>query len=172
MASSKFPNELVPVPQGLIDINHKLPDVYLNLRPRQRRLDTPEEVVDQREHDGCDGYLIQHRLREYLRSYSAEAASPSRRELPRKFVLLFQGYSTETASTIIFLQAVTFCSDDYPRLDFEHSALVKKVYGCPNFWGAFILAIAPASCLQPFTEKLDPYGSHFVELVKRYGVEN
>jgi len=32
---------------------------------------------------------------------------------------------------------------DYPRLDFEHPPEMKRLHGCPNFWGAFILAITP-----------------------------
>jgi hypothetical protein len=77
-----------------------------------------------------------------------------RTDTPVKVLLHFQGYGLTIGTAVVEVRSVFFTDDAYPRLDFTHPSGMEAIYGCPNFWGAFILAIArvPSTaeiCVQP-----------------------
>jgi len=129
VASSKFPSHWVNVPEVLIQLAERDRRVHCNLRPHQRQ--KPEPVKEGYAAKWHDGYTV-NPIMPFLKGVI----------LPCSVAIHFQGYGSETGSAIILLKGVTWGDGDYPRLDFEQPEGMSRIHGCPNFWGAFVLAIA------------------------------
>ncbi|MDD2786060.1 MAG: hypothetical protein PHS79_04190 [Patescibacteria group bacterium] len=146
MASSKFPIDFVDVSQTLIEFAKTDFRIHCNIRPWQKQPNSRPFLVH-------DGEIMDPSIIMYCKDFVQ----------PHDFLLLhFQGYGEATGTAVIEIQHVYIGDGGYPRLDFEHPPEMKEIYGCPNFWGAFILAIArvppgtPAMCMP------DPDGGAFI----------
>lgn len=169
MPSSKFPFDYVPVPENLIQLARTRPqDVVCNLRPEQR----PEFAGFQtwpkeRQREAQRTCLLQGdglHLHDSVRFFLQELVRPS------LIVIHFQGYDEKVGTVIVELRNIYWArgldpTRPYARLDFDHPARMESVNGCPNFWGAFILAVARAPGLTPsFVE--DPTSDAFARMVR------
>ncbi|MFA4818482.1 MAG: hypothetical protein WC621_01435 [Patescibacteria group bacterium] len=92
------------------------------------------------------------------------------RALPKgsKIALHFQGYGTKVGTAVVQVENVYWTSDGYPRLDFKHPKGFEKINGCPNFWGAFILAIALVMPEVECFAQADPDAAEFKSLADRF----
>jgi hypothetical protein len=169
MASSKFPFDYVPVPENLIQLSRARPqEVACNLRPEQRPefagyLTWSRERKEEAQRN-CylqgDGFHLHDSVRSLLRGLAK----------PSLIAIHFQGYDEKVGTVIVELKNIYWAHDlnpllPYARLDFEHPSGMESVNGCPNFWGAFILAVACAPDRKPsFIE--DPTGDAFARVVR------
>jgi len=150
MASSKLPVDFVLVSQSLIDFAKANLRVHCNIRPWQLnpkcRLMFDSEVMD-------PGVM------KYLKHF----AQPGDRIL-----LHFQGYGKKDIGTaVVELTGILWADQppwQYPRLDFKHPAEMEDINGCPNFWGAFILAIAWVPAEAPLMCSRDADATTFMRL--------
>ncbi len=169
MASSKFPFDYVPVPENLIQLARvRREEVACNLRPEQRPefagyATWPKEQQEEAQRTCLlqgDGFHLYDGVRFFLQ----ELVKPS------LISIHFQGYDEKVGTVIVELRNIYWARDldptrPYARLDFDHPAGMEKVNGCPNFWGAFILAVARVSGREPaFIE--DPTGEVFANMVR------
>ncbi|HEX9503299.1 MAG TPA: hypothetical protein VF974_03160 [Patescibacteria group bacterium] len=148
MVTSMLPGHFVMVPERVVNFCQQQPHVHSNRRLVQR----PERVPRIITHDGI---FVEERMRIFLKSLS----------LPAPVVMLFQGYGREDiGTTVILLKSIHWFGtlDDYPRLDFDHPPLLKQIHGCPDFWGAFIMAMAQVP-YQKFCAA-DPEGLQFIRI--------
>ena len=153
MATSKLPNQEAAVPANIIDLSMKLPSfIFCNLRLRQRSARTTTRRLPIFFSDKDEVYDSVH---QFLRNLQPNT----------KVALLFQGYAKDKIGTaIVNIEKVFWTDDGYPRLDFKHPKELEEIHGCPNFWGAFILAIG---AVKPETEcfaDADPDAWKFHEL--------
>jgi|GEM_PF-2505713 len=159
MASSKeYVDDGVLVPQAILDLSKVNPGVYVN-RPPEQRLVKPAYRSDY-----YYRVFIDEPMRRYLKTLT---------QLPKQLLLHFRGYGRQVGTVIIELKSIYWTIDDdqYCRLDFKHPEEMGSLNGCPNFWGAFILAIAPVSESRNFCAA-DPDGSEFVRLYREIGVQD
>lgn len=141
MPSSKLPTDFILVPQKIIELSKLDPRIICNLRPEQRLKDS-EDI--RRSPD----YWMHIPVNDFLKNIIPGT----------KVIIHFQGYGADKAGTaIVQINSMLWTMvGEYPRLDFLHSESFQEINGCPNFWGAFILAIAKVSNkAKPFAERDD-----------------
>ncbi len=158
MASSKLPLEWISVPDNLIGLSTKFEKLHCNLRPDQRR---SAEDTEELRHSTTyfDGLFIQLRLRKFLRSLEGQTL---------RLAIHFQGYSKSSGvGTMVVVATPREISDEYFRLDFERNARIDSIYGCPNFWAGFILALCPVSDKTEIGAAGDLDAKFFIRLVER-----
>jgi len=150
MASSKVYDEGVLVPDAIMKLFRTQPRVYVNPPIEQRLGPVPGYISD-------DRIWVDEPMREFLRALGPQ--------LPKPMLLHFRGYGRQTGTAIVNLERIywTRVPEEYCRLDFKHPEEMRRLHGCPNFWGAFILAMMPVSEFKEFcVEDLD--GREFVRL--------
>lgn len=129
MSTSKFPHGIAKVSPALIAYAAVCPGLVCNLRPHQRVAVPSDHVLL-----GSDAVWVDEPVRVLLKSLV----------LPAKVLLHFQGYGVgDIGTAVVTITSIYWTDDGYPRLDFVRPPEFHGVYGCPNFWGAFILAIVP-----------------------------
>jgi hypothetical protein len=141
MASSKLPVDFILVPQKIIELSKLDPRIFCNLRPEQRLRDSE----DIRRSPDCYMYTP---VNDFLKNIVSGT----------KVIIHFQGYGADKSGTaIVQINSMLWTMvGEYPRLDFLHSESFQEINGCPNFWGAFILAIAKVSNkAKPFAQRDD-----------------
>lgn len=148
MVSSKFPIDFVHVSEALIRLSQTNTKVHRNIRPWK---------IHPKYRLAFDGDYMDP----VLRTYCKEFLQPHDRIL-----LHFQGYGEETGTAIIELLYIYIGERDYPRLDFHHPPEMVEIHGCPNFWGAFILAMARVPPDTPIMCAPDADGSIFIRLAE------
>lgn len=154
MASSKEPHNYVMISVKLAEFVKQYPGMaWYNLRVEQRPHGQPRPKLQpyQDSDDVCE------EVQRFLRA------------LPKgsKIALHFQGYGTEVGTAVVQVENVYWTSDDYPRLDFKHPEGFDKLMG-PNFWGAFILAIAMVMPESECFFQDDPNASVFMSLAGKF----
>ena len=147
--TSKLPMELVLLPAGVISQLERIPGVYINLREEQRSGSSVSAFGD--------GSFVDEPVYQFLKNKVVP---------PVKVALLFQGYGKQVGAAVIELQSVYWDASDYPRLDFDHPPELSRIHGCPNFWGAFILAIAKVPQDTKVFAAADDDFQKFIELAK------
>lgn len=154
MASSKHYFDQVRVPLAVMELFRAQPMVFVN-RPPEQRTNIPTSPPPY-----GDRIWVDEDMRQFLKSVEPL--------LPMPMLLHFRGYGTQVGTVIITLKAVSWTNDweEFPRLDFEHPEAMKVVNGCPNFWGSFILAMAPLGQYSDFGAE-DPEGREFVRLYEQ-----
>ena len=144
----ELPEKWVILPEEIVNLLVRIPGVCVNLRPVQWTV--PAAWVNN------NGNLVYSTVRDFLKKISA----------PLKVVILFQGDGEEIITAVVELSKITrWAVGDYPKLDFTRPAEMSKMFSCPEFWGAYILAIAkmPAE-METFAIK-DPTLQTFMNLV-------
>lgn len=165
MPTSKEPVYTALVSDALIECAQTNPNVLCNLRFEQRPIsptETPGERIRRQVSRHFDDSLVYELVRQFLKSLP-----------PRSKVLLhFQGYSIEpTGTAVVEVQSIYWGKDDdYPRLDFEHPEAFKRIHGCPNFWGAFILAIALVPPSTEVSARRDRTGNAFIRMANQMAI--
>ncbi len=151
------------VSDALIGYAQTNPNVLCNLRFEQRPVPSDESDFDRRvralHYLTSDHSLVHEPVRQFLKALQ-----------PRSRVLLhFQGYGVEPLGTaVVEIQSIYWGrDDDYPRLDFEHPKAFGRINGCPNFWGAFILAIALVSPSTEVFARRDRTGRAFIRMANQ-----
>ncbi len=155
MASSKEPRHYVMISASLAAFINQYPGMaWYNLRVEQRLHGQPRPKFQpyQDSDDVCE------EVRRFLKA------------LPKgsKIALHFQGYGDEVGTAVVQVENVYWTDDDYPRLDFKHPTGFEKINGCPNFWGAFILAIALVMPESECFAEADPNASVFMNLARKF----
>lgn len=161
MATSKLPNDFVVLPEETITTLARIPGVCINLRPSQSRLIQLSVVLS---NEGKrlvfgDGFFIDTPVYWFLKNLP----------IPTMVVILFQGHRKRDVGTaVIEITNVlwTWGGENYPRLDFEQPPGFDEIHGCPNFWGAFILAIARVGAETKTFATPDPDFQSFIRLVE------
>lgn len=154
MASSRIPLECdVLVPPAIMDLARIRSEIHVNPPPEQRVgspiAPTATNILEQL----LNWPLLDSAMRSFLKSL----------RFPQPVVLHFRGYRRETGTAIINLESIYWTGEGDCRLDFEHPRKMKRLYGCPNFWSAFILAMMPTAVARNFCME-DRDGSEFVKL--------
>jgi hypothetical protein len=151
MASSKvYVDDGVLVPDTIMELFRVQPRVYINPPIEQRPGPAPRHIVN-------DRIWVDEKMRDFLKALEPQ--------LPKPVLLHFRGYGRETGTAIINLESIYWTNhvEEYCRLDFKHPEEMHRLHGCPNFWGAFILAMMPVSEFKDVcVEDLD--GREFVRL--------
>ncbi|MFZ1626622.1 MAG: hypothetical protein WAT81_02340 [Candidatus Moraniibacteriota bacterium] len=165
MPTSKAPGHTRLVSDALIGYAEANPAVLCNLRFGQRPIPPDETDFDRRvretHHLISDQSLVYEPVRQFLKALPCGS----------KVLLHFQGYGAERLGTaVVAMQSIYWTSEDYPRLDFEHPPVFDSVNGCPNFWGAFILAIAAVPAHTEVFACRDRTSLAFLHLAKRKAV--
>ena len=148
MASSRIPREYgVLVPEIIMELSRVCPEIHVNPPPEQRV--TPPTFMEQL----IMWPLLYPAMRSFLKTL----------QFPQPAALHFRDCGRQTGTAIIKLEGTLWTDDGDCRLDFKHPSKMKRLYGCPNFWSAFILAIMP---IADFTNLCieDPHGREFVKL--------
>ncbi|MGC9603613.1 MAG: hypothetical protein ABSF47_04065 [Minisyncoccia bacterium] len=166
MASSKLPVYFIPVPEKILNFAKQHTEVLCNLRPGQREevpavteMEIRRKKLEQLKASFGDDYWVDKPVQDFLRTVSTKIRQGARSV---RVVLHFQGYGEEAVGTaVVDITNILWAEDDYPRLDFVHPAPMQEIHGCPNFWGAFILAIAPVNSEVLFA-KPDRTGEEFM----------
>jgi hypothetical protein len=151
MGSSKvYVDDGVLVPDAIMELFRAQPRVYVNPPIEQRPGPAPQYIVN-------DRIWVDETMRGFLKALEPQ--------LPKPVLLHFRGYGRETGTAIINLESIywTFGVEEYCRLDFKHPDEMQRLHGCPNFWGAFILAMMPVSEYKDVCVE-DPDGREFVRL--------
>jgi hypothetical protein len=153
MATSKRPVDFIPVPQKIIELSKLDSRILCNLRPEQRSGEEAKRSYR------SDDYWMHTPVNVFLKNMVPGT----------KVIIHFQGYGPEKSGTaIVQVNSILWAfSSDYPRLDFIHPEVMKEIHGCPNFWGAFILAIAKVSSQAILFAKKDDDAEVFVESVSK-----
>ncbi len=145
MASSKFTDTIVPVPDAVIDFSVKHPGyIFPNLRPVQRN-------------PASDGPMDPE-FDEFLKGILS----------PTMVAIHYQLYRPEVWTVVAELYPVKCWESEegLPRLDFEKPSNWNQ---CPNLWGRFVLTIARVGGIQPSVAVADPQSRQFIEIVEKYG---
>ncbi len=152
MASSKLPVDFIPVPQKIIELSKQDSRILCNLRPEQR----PKGSEEIRRSPDCWMHIP---VNDFLKNIAPG----------KKVIMHFQGYGADKSGTaIVQINSMLWTMvGEYPRLDFLHSESFQEINGCPNFWGAFILAIAKVSSQAILFAKKDNDAEVFVESVSK-----
>lgn len=137
MPTSKEPVYTALVSDRIIAHAQVNPDIRCNLRFEQRPV-PPDETGFERKvralhHRTSDHSLVYEPVRQFLKALQSGS----------RVLLHFQGYSAnEIGTAMVVVDSIYWThGDDYPRLDFKRPEGFDQIHGCPNFWGAFILAI-------------------------------
>lgn len=152
MPTSKLPVEFVPVPRHLYILSGRLPGVCCNLRPEQR---AREEMASGFEFM-FESAFVHKPVLTFLKTLQPKT----------KVLMHFQGYGIKDHGTaLVSINSIYWSEGDYPRLDFKHPPGFDTINGCPNFWGAFILAITLARDSDEEFAKADKNGWFFGQTV-------
>lgn len=164
MATSKLPSQFTKLSDGLPETLSGIRGVFVNwIPPEGPWPDTQTGEKGTREVWG-DGIFVSYGVYWFLKGLATR--------LPVKVLLLFKGYGKEPIGVaVVEVTNIYWTSDDYPRLDFEHLLAFSEINGCPNFWGAFILAIAKVSPeTRIFAAEEDLTCDKFIELARELAV--
>jgi hypothetical protein len=159
MASSKFYHEEVLVPETVIRLAKKKPNVvFCNLRDSQRpKPEGQDETEYVRSCLYSDGVVMHYPVVRFLKGICHDLT---------RVALVYQGYGTEVSTIVRDLPPINCWAEGIPRLDFSKP---EKWNHCINFWGTFILAIAQVD--HKATEVMnDPDFSRFIEIIDTYGI--
>jgi hypothetical protein len=160
MPTSMFPGQCLNVPKKIIRLSEANSVVLCNLRPGQReKPKTEDEKLKFRISLIYDKVWVYEPLRTFLKEML----------FPTKIALLYQGYGKDILTSVINLESVYWTNEAYPRLNFHHPRLMNRFIG-PNFWGAFILAIAKVPKKTKIFSIEDPKSQEFVKAIKAYCV--
>ncbi|MCX6720518.1 MAG: hypothetical protein NTW11_01815 [Candidatus Staskawiczbacteria bacterium] len=129
MPTSKLPVELAAIPKAVFELSWREPRVICN----SQMVNAPRPLKNW---NTCgDSEFMNPCVTEFL----------SGLKLPATVALCFQGYGKRNIGTAVIRLESIYWTDEgrpgYPRLDFAHPKAMSQVNGCPNFWGAFILAL-------------------------------
>lgn len=165
MPTSKEPAHTAWVSEALIMCARANPNILCNLRFGQRPIPPGETDFDRRVREThyliSDQPLVHEPVRLFLKSLQPGS----------KVVMHFQGYGAELLGTaVVKVESIFWTREGYPRLDFEHSKAFERINGCPNFWGAFILAIALAPPSTGVFARRDRTGRAFVRMANRMAI--
>jgi hypothetical protein len=137
MASSMNPRLVLLVPDELIKLSKKHPELLCNLRPEQRsqRLGVTEK--ERRLQDIKDtlasSWYFYRPLEPFLKS-----VRPGER-----LVLACQGFGEQVFTFVTDVAGIYWAQDYYPRVDLQRRPrVVRRLFGESNLWGSFILAFA------------------------------
>ncbi len=152
MPSSKLPTDFILVPQKIIELSRLDPRILCNLRPEQR----PKDSEEVRRSPDCWMHIP---VNDFLKNIIPGT----------KVIMHFQGYGADKSGTaIVQINSMLWTMvGEYPRLDFLHSESFQEINGCPNFWGAFILAIAKVSNKAKTFEQRDDDAEIFIQSVSK-----
>ena len=167
MPSSMFPVETRLIPQELIALSQELPAVLANLRRQQRPIAPNESDHEKRMREWAwkymDGATVYQPVTDFLHKLPKRA----------KVLMCFQGYRVEDIGTaVIEIESIFWTNEKYPRLDFLHSKKLQQIHGCPNFWGAFILAIMKIPDETQLFTKQDADFSEFIRRARKAATTN
>lgn len=161
MPTSKLPVEFVRVPADLIALAAVSPGLVCNLRPEQRPMRAGETA------DACERRLFLESLGDAFWLDSPTREFLKKLDHPVKVLMHFQGYGpTELGTAVIELQSSEWFYD-YPKLHFVRPEGFEAIQGCPNFWGAFILALAVVPPETAIFARRDDTSRHYIELAQR-----
>lgn len=156
MATSKLPVDWVMVPEKLYGFRNQFPGVHLNLRLPQRA----QREMERHEWPGDDIY-VHKPVKMFLETLQTNS----------KVLMHFQGYgATDVGTALITVNSIYWTQDPYPRLDFKKSPEFLKINSCPNFWGAFILAITKADSSHDEFAREDSKGLLFYHCLEPMGL--
>ncbi|MFA6391360.1 MAG: hypothetical protein WCW66_01220 [Patescibacteria group bacterium] len=139
MLTSKLPMTLTSVPECVLAVRDRLPQMAVNLRPDQR-------PVEESAKSGFEA-LDSHAPYCYWMDKSVlEFILQLRKGM--NVAMLFQDHGGRIGYMIVRIKSIYWSRDggpNYPRLDFDWPSEAAKFFEAPNFWGSFILAIARVS---------------------------
>lgn len=160
MPTSKLPvEEPFFVHEAIVSLSRKNPTIFCNLHPLQR----PDDQKPGRWDWYCDRVWVYKPVEKFLGRVAPKEGDPK-----PKIALFFKGYGTQIGTAVVELERVYWDSNGYPRLDFVHPIEMKRLHGCPNFWGAFILAIAKVRDDTEVFAIEDPEGLKFIEIAEKF----
>ncbi len=163
MPTSMLPNVVAAVSDRLIDIAAECSSVHLNVRPRQDEWSAAQKK---------GGYeWFDHERNDHLLS---ENIAPFLRELKQgdRVVVHCQGVDASRAGTFVTIihEIREFHGDNF-RLFFPQPPDFWRAFQAPNFWAAFILAIARVREDCPLFCAGDKPTLHFQRIVREHGRE-
>ncbi len=137
MASSKNPQEAIFVPNEIIAIAAKRPEIVCNLRPNQRPIkenETEEEKRFRQIEEGLfDTWFFYRPLKDFFRG-----VKPGER-----LILVCQSFGEDIFTFITDIEKIYWADNHYPRIDFKkRPRIVYNHFGHSNLWGGFLLAVA------------------------------
>jgi len=161
MATSKLPNYFVNR-EELVGLVGNIPGVAVN--QFKRNLGFCIQLGKHGPRKACgDSVFVSYDVYWFLKQLA----------LPARVALLFQGYELRDIGVVVVEVRNIFWTagrEEYPRLDFDHPTAMRGINSCPNFWGAFILAIAKVPPDLMICTESDPTFRIFAELVKTWAV--
>lgn len=137
MVSSKNPHGAILVPQEILELAAKRPEIVCNLRPSQRPIkenETEEEKRFRQMEEGFfDTWFFYRPLEDFLKG-----VKPGER-----LILVCQGFGGDIFTFITDIEKIYWSDNHYPRIDFnKRPRIVYKLFGHSNLWGGFLLVVA------------------------------
>ena len=162
MATSKLPNDLVSR-KRISELVRNTPGVVVNNINKRNFHSCVQFGGHGRREVYGDSVFVSYEVYWFLKKLI----------LPARIALLFQGYEVrDIGVAVVEVRNIywTGGNEEYPRLDFNHPTAMQEIHGCPNFWGAFILAIAKVPPDTKIMADKDPQFAIFAELVKTWAI--
>jgi len=137
MPSSKNPHEAIFVPDEIIALAAKRPEIVCNLRPSQRPIKENETEKEERlrriEEALFDTWFFYRPLEDFFKGV----------ESGERLILVCQSFREDIFTFITDIEKIYWADNHYPRIDFEkRPRIVCKFFGYGNLWGGFLLAAA------------------------------
>lgn len=171
MPTSKFPHDLTP-PSETLERFVRTADQWVAITTDQGYEETRPEAqpyAPWEDEMGSDARLLDYPVYSLIQGLVETMTQPTD---VAPLALHFRGVSTEDglATATVLLTGILWGEGRYPRLDFKRPAIMSRMIGCPQFWGGFIVAIAPLRSSQRIEGCADNDGSVFQRIVLEHGV--
>jgi hypothetical protein len=160
MLTSKLPVTLTSVPECVLAVHDRFPQMAVNLRPDQR----PGQIREFQPLAGYAPYCY------WMDDSVLDFILKLRKGM--NVAMLFQDNAGRIGYMIVRIKSIFWSPDggpdgpNYPRLDFDWPEEAVKFFEAPNFWGSFILAIARVSpSFEPFFLR-DAFCENFLTCVR------